>query len=73
MYVATKIAEIEKMHQWGRDYSLGCVDLLLGDGAEHYFELRDQIQRGEETGAELMFRADLVEGDSAEAGTNSRV
>ncbi len=61
------------MHQWGRDYSLGCVDLLLGDGAEHCFELSDQIQRSERPGAELMFRVDLVEGDSAEAGTTGRV
>ena len=49
------------------------VDLLLGDGPKHCFELSDQIQRGERPGAELVFGVDLVEGDRAEAGTNGRV
>ena len=73
MYVATKVAEIEKVHQWGRDYSLSCVDLLLGDGAEHCFELRDQIQRSEGPSAELVLGVDLVESDAAEAGANGRM
>ncbi len=52
---------------------MGSVYLLLGDSATHCFELSNQIQRNERPGVELVFGVDLVEGDTAEAGTNGRV
>jgi hypothetical protein len=73
VYVSAKIAEVEKMRKGGRDESLGSVYLLLGDDAKHCFELSDQIQRSERPGAKLVFGVDLLEGDTAEAGTNGRV
>ena len=52
---------------------MGSVYLLLGDGPKHCFEFSDQIQRGERPGAELLFGVDLVEGDTAEAGTMAQI
>jgi hypothetical protein len=64
IYVTAKIMEIEEVGKRGGDDRLSGINLLLGDSAKHCFELRDQVQRSERPGAELVLGVDLVESDT---------